>query len=107
MNDLSALRSTIRSTSAFRQITEDDVSYLIEVGELRTYEPEATLMLQGEDSHDAVLILAGQVTVIADSARGAIPIATLDAPCLVGELGALAHLAALGNGAGAHVRQRP
>ena len=49
-------------------------------------------MVQGEDSHDAVLILAGQVRVIADSARGAIPIATLEAPCLVGELGALAHL---------------
>ena len=32
------------------------------------------------------------MTVIADSARGAIPIATLEAPCLVGELGALAHL---------------
>ena len=38
MKDLSTLRSTIRATSAFRQITEDDVSYLIEVGELRTYE---------------------------------------------------------------------
>jgi serine phosphatase RsbU (regulator of sigma subunit) len=44
------------------------------------------------DSHDAVLILTGKVTVIADSARGSIPIATLNAPCLVGELGALAHL---------------
>jgi hypothetical protein len=50
MKDLSALRSTIRATSAFRQITEDDVSYLLEVGELRTYEPDATLMVQGEDS---------------------------------------------------------
>jgi len=92
MKDLSALRSTIRSTSAFRQITEDDVSYPIEVGELKTYEQDAVLMVQGEESHDAALILAGQVTVIADSARGAIPIAVLKAPCLVGELGALAHL---------------
>ena len=50
MKDLSALRSTIRATSVFRQITEDDVSYLIEVGELRTYEADATLMVQGEDS---------------------------------------------------------
>jgi serine phosphatase RsbU (regulator of sigma subunit) len=92
MKDLSSLRSTIRATSAFRQISEDDVSYLIEVGELRTYEAEATLMVQGEESHDAALILSGQVTVIADGARGAIPIATIAAPCLVGELGALAHL---------------
>ena len=49
MRDLSALRSTIRATSAFRQITEDDVSYLIEVGELKTYEQDALLMVQGED----------------------------------------------------------
>ena len=92
MRDLSALRSTIRATSAFRQITEDDVSYLIEVGELKAYEQDAVLMVQGEDSHDAALILTGQVTIIADGVRGAIPIATLQAPCLVGELGALAHL---------------
>ena len=49
-------------------------------------------MVQGEELHDAALILSGQVTVIADSARGAIPIANIEAPCLVGELGALAHL---------------
>src|SRR5208283_5173520 len=92
MKDLSALRSTIRATGAFRQITEDDVSYLIEVGELRSYAPDALLMLQGEEAHDAAVVLSGEVTVLADSARGQIPIATLEAPCLVGELGALAHL---------------
>ena len=92
MKDLATLRSTIRATSAFRHITEDDVSYLIEVGELKTYEPEAILLLQGEESHDAALVLSGSVTVIADSARGSIPIATLEAPCVVGELGALADL---------------
>ncbi len=92
MKDLSALRTIIRATSAFRQITEDDVSYLIEVGELRSYAPDAVLMVQGEDSHDAALVLSGGVTIVADSARGCIPIATLEAPALVGELGALAHL---------------
>ena len=39
-----------------------------------------------------MLILEGAVTVSADSARGAIPISTLRAPSLVGELGALAQL---------------
>ncbi len=92
MIDQSTLRSTIRATSAFHQITDDDVSYLIDVGELRTYGADETLIAQGEESHDAALVLHGQVTIIADSARGAIPIATLDAPCLIGELGALAHL---------------
>ena len=49
-------------------------------------------MVQGEASDYAMLILAGEVTVSADSARGAIPISTLHAPSLVGELGALAQL---------------
>jgi serine phosphatase RsbU (regulator of sigma subunit) len=92
MKDSVALRSAIRATSAFRQITEDDVSYLIEVGEVRTYEPDAILMRQGEPANDAALILAGEVTVMADSTRGPIPVSTLAAPCLVGELGALAQL---------------
>ena len=49
-------------------------------------------MVQGESSDYAMLILEGEVTVTADSARGAIPISTLHAPSLVGELGALAQL---------------
>jgi phosphoserine phosphatase RsbU/P len=92
MKNPSALRSSIRAISAFRDTTEDDVSYLIEVGELRTYGPDGLLMVQGEDAHDVALILSGEVTIIADSARGAIPIGTLAAPCLIGELGALAQL---------------
>ena len=92
MTDLSALRSIIRATSAFHQITDDDVTYLLEVGDLRTYGPNETLMVQGEEAHDAALILEGCVTVIADSPRGCIPVATMEAPCLVGELGALAGL---------------
>ena len=49
-------------------------------------------MVQGEISDYAMLLLKGEVTVSADSARGAIPISTLRAPSLVGELGALAQL---------------
>ena len=39
-----------------------------------------------------MLILEGEVTIAADSARGAIPISTLQAPSLLGELGSLAQL---------------
>jgi len=39
-----------------------------------------------------VLILTGEVVVTSDSARGVIPISTMQAPCLVGETGALARL---------------
>jgi phosphoserine phosphatase RsbU/P len=92
MIDSGALRSTIRATNAFRQLTEDELSHLIEAGELVAYGADAVVMVQGEESHDAVVILSGEVMVVADSARGAIPIAMLAAPCLVGELGALANL---------------
>lgn len=92
MKDLAALRSAIRATSAFRQITEDDLTSLIKTGKSKAYDVDALLMVQGEEAHDAALILAGEVTILADSALGSIPIATLAAPCLVGELGALAKL---------------
>ena len=48
-------------------------------------------MVQGEISDYAMLILEGEVTVSADSARAAIPISTLHGPSLVGE-SALAQL---------------
>ncbi len=92
MNDQSELRSTIRSSSAFCNLPEDDLAYLIEVGELRSYAPGVEIMAQGEEAHDAALILSGEVTVFTDSPRGPIPVATLGPSSLVGEVGALAHL---------------
>src|SRR5271165_584458 len=92
MIDPSGLRAAFRATRAFRDLSEENVSFLIETATLRTFEPEAILMLQGEPSEYAMLILEGQATVSADSARGRIPISTLQAPCLVGEMGALAQL---------------
>jgi phosphoserine phosphatase RsbU/P len=92
MNDSSGLRAAIRATSAFRDLSDDNVSFLIEAGDLRTFAPDAILMAQGEQADAVMLILAGEVTVTTDSARGVIPISTIKAPCLVGETGALAQL---------------
>ncbi len=92
MNATPALSAAIRATSAFRDLSEADIAFLIEASEIRTFDPDAILMLQGQPSDCALLILEGAVTVTADSARGAIPISTLKAPCLVGELGSLARL---------------
>jgi sigma-B regulation protein RsbU (phosphoserine phosphatase) len=92
MNDSSELRAAIRATSAFRDLSEAKVSLLIEAGELQTFDPAAILMVQGEPSDSVVLILAGEVVVTSDSARGVIPVSTMQAPCLVGETGALARL---------------
>ncbi len=92
MKNSPELRAAIRATSAFRDLSDGNLALLIEAAELETFASEAILMVQGETSDYAMLILNGEVTVTADSARGAIPISTLHAPSLVGELGALAQL---------------
>jgi sigma-B regulation protein RsbU (phosphoserine phosphatase) len=92
MKDSPELRAAIRAASAFRELSDANLTILIEAAELETFDPDAVLMVQGEASDFAMLILEGEVTVSADSARGAIPISTLRAPSLVGELGALAQL---------------
>ena len=92
MKDSPELRAAIRAASAFRELSDDNLALLIEAAELQTFDPDAVLMVQGEPSDYAMLVLEGEVTVTADSARGAVPISTLKAPSLVGELGALAQL---------------
>jgi sigma-B regulation protein RsbU (phosphoserine phosphatase) len=92
MIDSLELRAAVRTTSAFRDLSDADVAFLIEAAEFETFESDAILMVQGEPSDYALLILTGEVTVTADSARGVIPVSTLQAPCLVGETGALAQL---------------
>ena len=92
MNATPALRAAIRATSAFRDISEADLAFLVESAEIRFFEPDAVLMRQGEPSACAMVVLDGEVTVSADSMRGEIPVSTLRAPALLGELGSLAHL---------------
>src|ERR1700690_2208575 len=92
MRDSPELRAAIRATRAFRDLSDDNLALLIEAAERETFDPDAVLMVQGEPSDYAMLILEGEVMVTADSARGAIPISTLYAPSLVGELGSLAQL---------------
>jgi CRP-like cAMP-binding protein len=92
MIDSLELRAAIRMTSAFSDLSDADVAFLVEVARFETFDSGAILMVQGEPSDYALLILTGEVTVTADSARGVIPVSTLQAPCLVGETGALAQL---------------
>ncbi len=92
MKDSPELRAAIRAASAFRELSDNNLAILIDAAELQKFDPDAVLMVQGEGSDYAMLILEGEVTVTADSARGAIPISTLHAPSLVGELGSLAQL---------------
>jgi phosphoserine phosphatase RsbU/P len=92
MNDSPELRAAIRATSGFHDLSDANLALLIQAAELETFDPDAVLMAQGGLSDYAMLILEGEVTVSADSARGAVPISILKAPSLVGELGSLAEL---------------
>jgi CRP-like cAMP-binding protein len=72
MKDSPELRAAIRAASAFRDLSDASLAVLIEAAEPKSFDAGAILMLQGEPSDYAMLILAGQVTVTADSTRGAI-----------------------------------
>ncbi|HTR12692.1 MAG TPA: cyclic nucleotide-binding domain-containing protein, partial [Roseiarcus sp.] len=92
MIDSPALHAAVCAIGAFRDLSRADVSFLIEASEIRSFEPDEIMLSQGEPSECAIVLLEGEVTVTADSARGVIPIATMKAPSLVGDLGALADL---------------
>jgi serine phosphatase RsbU (regulator of sigma subunit) len=55
-------------------------------------EPGAPLMRQGEKSEEAFVITEGTVRIVADTAYGAVPLATINGPKLIGEIGALSTL---------------
>ena len=63
------MRAAIRGASAFRELSDNNLAILIEAAELETFDPDAILMVQGETSDFAMLILEGEVTVSAESAR--------------------------------------
>ena len=92
MIETSELRDAVRATSAFSRLSDADLSFLIESSEFLVFQAEAILLAQGQASECAFLVLDGEVLVTADNARGVIPISVLKAPCIVGELGALAQL---------------
>lgn len=66
--------------------------------------PGTVLVSQGTSSDVAYFLAAGEVTVFAETAYGSVPLSTLEAPRLIGEIGVLADLprtATIRAGAGA------
>jgi serine phosphatase RsbU (regulator of sigma subunit) len=55
-------------------------------------EAGSSLVHQGEQSQVAFVIVEGKVRIVADTAYGPVPLATLSAPKLIGEIGALSGL---------------
>lgn len=67
----------------------DELAAMIHGIPATVIEPGAPLMRQGEQSEEAYFISEGTVRVVADTAYGAVPLATISAPKLIGEIGAL------------------
>lgn len=57
-----------------------------------TLAPGETLLRQGEPSDAAYFLASGSVLVLADTPYGQVPLSTLSAPRLIGEIGVLADL---------------
>jgi serine phosphatase RsbU (regulator of sigma subunit) len=85
--------AAIRATGALSVLSPAAIDRLATKGTFESFEAGAVLLAQGADSHHALLIVSGEVRVTADSVHGIVPLATLKAPCLVGEIAALAGLA--------------
>lgn len=60
--------------------------------EALTFGPGDILMRQGEASDNAFLLEEGSVLVYAETSYGAVPLATLEAPRLIGEIGVFANI---------------
>ena len=77
MINSTALRAAIRATSAFRDISEANVTFLIKSGEVRSFDAGSIVVAQGNSSDSVILLLSGEVIVTADSSAASFP---FDAP---------------------------
>jgi CRP-like cAMP-binding protein len=89
------LRAAVRRIGEFASLSDESLDALIAAATPLSFAPGELLMAQGDLSEFADLLLQGEVEIAADSARGAIPVAGISAPALVGDLGALAGCRAL------------
>jgi sigma-B regulation protein RsbU (phosphoserine phosphatase) len=76
--------AALGAVSALREFLKDNDPILCAPGDI--------LIRQGETSETAFLLETGSVLVYAETSYGAVPLATLQAPRLIGEIGVLADL---------------
>jgi serine phosphatase RsbU (regulator of sigma subunit) len=92
MSDLQTLRADVRGVGGFAGLSDPQLDALIAGSSRLAFEAGEVLMAQGDPSDFVDILLAGEAEICADSASGAITVAVVKAPALVGELGALAGL---------------
>jgi len=85
--------SGVSHPEAMRSVLADLAATLLAVLPPRTLAPGETLMRQGEASDAAWFLDTGSLSVRTETLYGPVTVAALDAPCLIGEIGAFTGLA--------------
>jgi sigma-B regulation protein RsbU (phosphoserine phosphatase) len=87
------LASVIRAEGALADLSPAALDRLCTQSTQRSFQEGEIILAQGGESDYALVIVSGEVQIVVESRYGSIVVATLRAPCLIGELGALAGLA--------------
>jgi serine phosphatase RsbU (regulator of sigma subunit) len=82
----------LRQIKAFSQMPEPALRALVGAAKRVRFKRGAKLVSQSEVSPHAYALISGVVTIVNESAHGAAPIAIVEAPALVGEIGTLTGL---------------
>ncbi|MDX2202843.1 MAG: SpoIIE family protein phosphatase [Hyphomicrobiaceae bacterium] len=82
----------MRSIPTLAALTDAAASQILHASQTVAYKPGARIVHQGEPSLDAVILLAGEVSILNEDAHGETLLARTQAPALLGEIGALAQL---------------
>ncbi len=82
----------LSSHAAFRSVDRDSVRRLWESGAPIGFDIDAVLLREGDTSDSALFLLDGEVAIEAETSFGAVTLARLQAPALLGEIGVFADL---------------
>jgi len=87
------LFAAVNTAPALAELSPAALDLLRAQGTRHSFAQGEVILVQGAASNYALIIISGDVRIIADSPLGRVVVAILHAPCLVGEIAALAGLA--------------
>jgi sigma-B regulation protein RsbU (phosphoserine phosphatase) len=82
----------MRAHRIFGQVDQRALKDLVIRSDLLAYQPDDLLLRQGDPSDTALLITAGEVDVLVDTAQGEVQLARLADGALIGEIGVFTDL---------------
>jgi sigma-B regulation protein RsbU (phosphoserine phosphatase) len=88
-----ALFAAVHADPALAELSPAALQDLCARSERRSFAQDTAILVQGAASDHALIIVSGEVRIVADSPHGPVVVAILRAPCLIGEIAALAGLA--------------